>query len=146
MSMPSIASPLLIYQNHTVICLLRYREFTVNMISNWFIEAANFTSGSFEPGVDEVEMSGLTPIPSVRVCFAHHASMCSIVANFLSFAGLEPKFGLHKWSSLGTSDTQILLYRSSPQESKSQPCNWSVSSSTSMTQLMREYTNIGWLM
>lgn len=45
------------------------------MISNWFIEAANFTSGSFDPGVDEVEMSGLTPIPSVRVCVAHHASV-----------------------------------------------------------------------
>lgn len=37
------------------------------MISNWFIEAANFTSGAFEPGIDEVDVSGLTPMPSVRV-------------------------------------------------------------------------------
>ena len=41
------------------------------MISNWFIEAANFTSGAFEPGVDEVDMSGLTPMPSVRVGANH---------------------------------------------------------------------------
>ncbi|DBA80506.1 hypothetical protein WJX77_000890 [Trebouxia sp. C0004] len=42
-------------------------EFTVNMISNWFVEAANFTSGAFDAGVDEVDMTGLTPMPSVRV-------------------------------------------------------------------------------
>lgn len=53
-----------------------YSEFTVNMISNWFIESANFTSGSFDPGVDEVDMSGLTPMPSVRVCADHHVSIC----------------------------------------------------------------------
>ena len=51
-------------------------EFTVNMISNWFIESANFTSGSFDPGVDEVDMSGLTPMPSVRVCADHHVLQC----------------------------------------------------------------------
>lgn len=73
MSMLYIVFPLLIPQDYAVRCLFCYREFTVNMISNWFIEAANFTSGSFDPGVDEVEMSGLTPIPSVRVCPAHHA-------------------------------------------------------------------------
>jgi len=43
------------------------REFTVNLISDWFVEAANFTSGAFDAGTDEVDMSGLTPMPSVRV-------------------------------------------------------------------------------
>ncbi len=37
------------------------------MISDWFVEAANFTSGAFDAGTDEVDMSGLTPMPSVRV-------------------------------------------------------------------------------
>ena len=61
---------------HEHLCLLELvgdmtcmsREFTINLISNWFVEAANFTSGSFDAGVDEVEMSGLTPMPSVKVC------------------------------------------------------------------------------
>lgn len=43
------------------------REFTINLISDWFVEASNFTSGTFDAGVDEVDMCGLTPIPSVRV-------------------------------------------------------------------------------
>lgn len=42
-------------------------EFTVNMISDWFLEAANYCAGNFEAGVDEVDMCGLTTIPSVKV-------------------------------------------------------------------------------
>lgn len=42
-------------------------EFTINLISNWFVEAANFTSGTFDAGVDEADMCGLTPMPSVKV-------------------------------------------------------------------------------
>ena len=37
------------------------------MISDWFVEAANFTCGAFDAGVDEMDMTGLTPMPSVRV-------------------------------------------------------------------------------
>lgn len=68
------------------------------MISNWFIEAANFTSGSFDPGVDEVEMSGLTPIPSVRVCVANQASVyvLSFCYHLQPSQGFEPKCGLHQ--------------------------------------------------
>ncbi len=40
------------------------------MISDWFVEAANFTCGAFDAGVDEMDMSGLTPMPSVRVKLA----------------------------------------------------------------------------
>ena len=48
------------------------RQFTLNMISNWFVEAANFTCTPFEHGVDELDFVGLTPIPSQKVgCELH---------------------------------------------------------------------------
>uniref|UniRef100_A0A383W8H8 Flavin reductase like domain-containing protein n=1 Tax=Tetradesmus obliquus TaxID=3088 RepID=A0A383W8H8_TETOB len=43
------------------------KEFTLNMISDWFVEAANHTCGDFERGVDEFQQSGLTPVPSKLV-------------------------------------------------------------------------------
>ena len=43
------------------------REFVVNIISNWFVEAANHCCGNFEYGVNELEISGLTPIPSTKI-------------------------------------------------------------------------------
>ena len=43
------------------------REFTINLISEWFVEAANHTCGNYDRGVNEIELSGLTPIPSVKV-------------------------------------------------------------------------------
>ena len=43
------------------------RQFTLNMISNWFVEAANYTCTPFEHGVDEMDFVGLTPIPSQKV-------------------------------------------------------------------------------
>eukprot|EP00798_Chlamydomonas_sp_ICE-L_P021214 gene21214-28123_t len=42
-------------------------EFVVNIISEWFIEAANHTCGDFPPGVDEMAVSGLSPVPSLKV-------------------------------------------------------------------------------
>ena len=41
------------------------------MISDWFLEAANYCAGNFEAGVDEVDMCGLTTIPSVMVNGQH---------------------------------------------------------------------------
>lgn len=38
------------------------REFVVNIISDWFVEAANHTCGDFERGVDEMKLAGLTPV------------------------------------------------------------------------------------
>ena len=46
------------------------REFTINLISEWFVEAAHHTCGNYDRGVDEVELSGLTPVPSVNVWLA----------------------------------------------------------------------------
>ncbi|KAI8467891.1 MAG: hypothetical protein J3K34DRAFT_428932 [Monoraphidium minutum] len=42
-------------------------EFVVNIMSDWFIEAANHTSGEFDRGVDEMALTGLTPAASAAV-------------------------------------------------------------------------------
>jgi flavin reductase (DIM6/NTAB) family NADH-FMN oxidoreductase RutF len=39
-------------------------EFVVNIISDWMVEAANHCCGDFPFEVDEMELSGLTPLPS----------------------------------------------------------------------------------
>lgn len=36
-------------------------EFVANIMSEWFIESANFTCGNFDPDVDEMKLAGLTP-------------------------------------------------------------------------------------
>lgn len=36
-------------------------------MSDWFVEAANHTCGSFPPEVDEMKVAGLTPIKSTIV-------------------------------------------------------------------------------
>ena len=41
------------------------REFTVNIISEWFLEAANHTCGPFDPDVDEMALAGLTPVSTL---------------------------------------------------------------------------------
>lgn len=43
------------------------REFVINIISDWFVEAANFTCIDFDRGVDEAMAAGLTRTPSVKV-------------------------------------------------------------------------------
>ncbi|EIE20364.1 hypothetical protein COCSUDRAFT_54305 [Coccomyxa subellipsoidea C-169] len=47
--------------------ILETGEFTLNMMSEWFLEAANHTCGNYDRGVNEIELAGLTPTPSVRV-------------------------------------------------------------------------------
>jgi flavin reductase (DIM6/NTAB) family NADH-FMN oxidoreductase RutF len=42
-------------------------EFTVNILSEWFVEAANHTCGEYPPDVSEWHLSGLTAVPSVKV-------------------------------------------------------------------------------
>jgi flavin reductase (DIM6/NTAB) family NADH-FMN oxidoreductase RutF len=39
-------------------------EFVVNIISEWMVESANYTSCNYPPEINEMEMVGLTPIPS----------------------------------------------------------------------------------
>mmetsp|Transcript_9411 Transcript_9411/g.22728 ORF Transcript_9411/g.22728 Transcript_9411/m.22728 type:complete len:256 (+) Transcript_9411:1-768(+) len=42
-------------------------DFVVNIMSEWYVEAANHTCGAFARGVDEFDESGLTRLPSVVV-------------------------------------------------------------------------------
>ncbi|KAG2440828.1 hypothetical protein HXX76_003683 [Chlamydomonas incerta] len=42
-------------------------EFVVNIMSEWFVEAANHTCGDFPRGVDEMALAGLTPLASTKV-------------------------------------------------------------------------------
>jgi flavin reductase (DIM6/NTAB) family NADH-FMN oxidoreductase RutF len=44
--------------------ILETGEFTVNMMSLWFVEAANHTSGNYDRGISEFDVAGLTPLQS----------------------------------------------------------------------------------
>ncbi|MEW5303191.1 MAG: hypothetical protein WDW36_005907 [Sanguina aurantia] len=43
------------------------KELVVHIISEWCLEAANHTCGDFPPSVNELEVSGFTTMPSVKV-------------------------------------------------------------------------------
>lgn len=45
-----------------------HREFVVNIVSHWMLEAANITCGDFEHNESEWEAANLTPLPSTKVC------------------------------------------------------------------------------
>lgn len=47
--------------------IVESNEFVVNIISDWFVEAANHCSGAFPPDIDEIQISGLTPMESTIV-------------------------------------------------------------------------------
>ena len=47
--------------------LLVCREFVVNVVSHWMLEAANVTCGDFEHNESEWEAANLTPLPSLKV-------------------------------------------------------------------------------
>lgn len=51
----------------TLVNILETGEFVVNIMSEWFVEAANHCCGNFDYGEDEMELSGLTPLPSIKV-------------------------------------------------------------------------------
>ena len=48
-------------------CPPLFSEFVVNIMSEWFVEAANHCCGNFDYLEDEMELSGLTPLPSLKV-------------------------------------------------------------------------------
>lgn len=50
-----------------VCCPIICREWTLNMISEWFVESANHTCGPYDPEIDELELAGFTPVPSQKV-------------------------------------------------------------------------------
>ncbi|GAB5591190.1 hypothetical protein Unana1_06090 [Umbelopsis nana] len=47
--------------------ILETGQFVVNIISEWFAEAANYTSIDAPHGQNEFQLSGLTPIESIKV-------------------------------------------------------------------------------
>lgn len=51
----------------TLVNIEETKEFTVAIISSWFVEAANHTCGEYPPDIDEWVLSGLTQEPSTKV-------------------------------------------------------------------------------
>jgi flavin reductase (DIM6/NTAB) family NADH-FMN oxidoreductase RutF len=47
--------------------ILDTKEFVVNTVSSWFVEAMAYTSANYPYGVDEMEKVGLTPLASTIV-------------------------------------------------------------------------------
>lgn len=71
--------------------ILETGELTINIISEWFIEAANFCSVDAPSEADEWELSGLTPVKSENVAPPHVAeSAFSVEAKLVSH---------HEWKS-----------------------------------------------
>lgn len=42
-------------------------EFVVNIMNEWYVEAANHTCGPYDRGINEMTLAGLTPLESVKV-------------------------------------------------------------------------------
>jgi flavin reductase (DIM6/NTAB) family NADH-FMN oxidoreductase RutF len=51
----------------TLANIMATEQFVVNIISSWFVEAANHTCGNYDPGVNEFDLAGLTPLASAVV-------------------------------------------------------------------------------
>ncbi|CAH6719634.1 hypothetical protein CLIB1444_02S13058 [[Candida] jaroonii] len=77
----------------TLEALLLNKELTINIISEWMIEAANLTAIVAGPEIDEWELSGLTPVPSEVVKPPHVAeSGFSIEAKLIDVKTYDSKF------------------------------------------------------
>ncbi|RLV93037.1 Uncharacterized protein JA1_002798 [Spathaspora sp. JA1] len=71
--------------------ILDTQELTINIISEWFVEAANYCSTNAPIDVDEWKLSGLTPLPSSKVKPEHVAeSAFSVEAKLIHS---------HEWKS-----------------------------------------------
>ncbi|MCH8568165.1 MAG: flavin reductase family protein [Balneolales bacterium] len=51
----------------SLVNILQTKEFVVNIASRSIVEQLNLSSGLYEKGQDEFEISGLTPVPSAKV-------------------------------------------------------------------------------
>ena len=60
---------------------MRYRDFVVNLISHWMIEAANITCGDYKHNESEFAMANLTPVPSKKVLYrcSHNTAISSSI-------------------------------------------------------------------
>lgn len=67
-------------------------ELTINIISEWLVEASNETSANAPSDIDEWELSGLSKLPSTKVKPPHVAeSAFSVEAKLLYRHDFEPK-------------------------------------------------------
>ncbi|ANB12863.1 hypothetical protein AWJ20_1141 [Sugiyamaella lignohabitans] len=84
--------------------ILETKELTINIISEWFVEAANYCSTNAPTDVDEWKLSGLTPLASSKVKPEHVAeSAFSVEAKLIHS---------HEWTSKVTgnpSGTLVLV-------------------------------------
>lgn len=71
--------------------ILETGELTINIISEWFVETANFCCTNSPHGVDEWKLSGLTPAKSSKVNPAHVAESAFSVEAVLIHS--------HEWKS-----------------------------------------------
>ncbi|KAF2400572.1 hypothetical protein EJ06DRAFT_537559 [Trichodelitschia bisporula] len=53
--------------NDSLTNVLETREMCISIISDWFLEAANFTSVNTPPHVEEWALAGLHPVPSTKI-------------------------------------------------------------------------------
>ena len=51
----------------TLVNIEETEEFVVNIMSEWYVESANHTCGSFPYESDEIAISGLNTLPSMKV-------------------------------------------------------------------------------
>lgn len=65
------------------------------MISEWFVESANHTSGSFDPEINELELTGFTSIPSKKV----NQVLCFVIGLELYISGPSCWFFILKTSA-----------------------------------------------
>ncbi len=80
----------------TLTNILDTGELTINFISDWFVDAANYTSIPSPKGIDEFKLAGLTPSPSKKVKPPHVAeSAFSIEAKLLT---------THEWHTKSNPD------------------------------------------
>lgn len=83
----------------TLTNILKSGELTINFISDWFVDAANYTSIPSPPGVDEFKLAGLTPLPSKKVKPPHVGeSAFSIEAKLITTHEWESKLNPDKTS------------------------------------------------
>lgn len=71
-------------------------EFVVNIISNWFVEAASYCAGDFPANVDEMEVTNLTKIPSdtIKPCRIQESAF-QMECKIISKVEIRNKLGVH---------------------------------------------------
>lgn len=78
-------------EKDTAANVLATKELTINIISEWFVEAANYACINAPRDVDEWKLTGLTPLESIKVKPPHVAeSAFSIEAKLITH---------HEWTS-----------------------------------------------